>query len=517
MKWQLLGAVAFCLQVELVAMERKLELSVRQEQQETAVVPMGKQEIYNADAVKQALREEFNQRGFTNFPPGVIALIAGYNQNYAPFLPAMVMRQAFQIPSALYAKIDRVVPLPQNMLAISYKDSDLVKIFNRDTRKVVAEFSYGQKKGGHYVVATPDGRYIITAEPQGQNAKVWDVATYKQMSTYTCGKGQYIAAVMKNGYIVIGSWGKTVDEVKHVSFYDPIKGTIVRTITLPITYAVFNERSLDMNGMIRGASDRLTITVAEHMPNGNIVIGLNDGMVYIYDIKSQKFTAIKAHTKSITTLVFTGNDRIVAGATDGMVAVIHVPSAAIIKRFSSGSGSVASLAYLDNDAMSELFVGSESEGRNSAELVRSWDLIAEPTVQDKSFAGTKSIISLGDESFVVPIHKLVGDNFATAKELHVFTISPEAKKEVLKLASSELKQLQQLIAKLEEKAFTAHKNNVAIFLDEGTNKELAGLNASIRNSLISYYNIPVKVPKKDTDLDENDPMELGHAIACTIL
>lgn len=457
---------------------------------------------------EKSMKDAFGAAGYGHMPAPLLRLIGDYAKDWSSFFPAVMSRQLVQIPSPSHARIAQVIGLPDNKIAVSYTQTHLVKIIDLSTGKVVNErpdpynAPTQPPTSGSLLTATPDGRFIVIAHKQGigMSFVVWD--THEKSSKYLAlNNKEYVAASLPTGQLIVGN----VSAVEQIELWDP--ATESRTkITLPSQTKAVGAgagRAVTVGGELFG------VTAALFLPDGSLILGCNNGMLYrcrhIFKKDTQPIIeGFKAHQGKITALALADDFQVITGTEQSAISLVTF--------YSSGDAPskphqtvhrvqepVASLALCKNQLMTEVITGTKLDGRNSAETVRMWDFATNLPVL--SLPGSKQAVTLDGGRFAVPAHKEV-HKFASEKAVHILTFSADAARELQQLSSDSLQKLQSLIERLNKLSFAHHKNreDVDIIIEEPLFHELKEVPQAIRACLYSYYR-----------LCYGDPTDMGGA------
>jgi WD40 repeat protein len=154
----------------------------------------------------------------------------------------------------------------------------------------------GEKPNASSVCFSPDGTVIITADSNGIQAVLWDVASGRQIRTFPGGFG--IGSFSPDSRFLAIGMPATSGRV--VNIWDLHSNTVTMTLK----------------------GHEMTVTAAKFSPDGSALItGSSDKTVRVWDVKTgtQRF-ALLGHSRSVYDVAFSPDGRTIATVSaDGMV------------------------------------------------------------------------------------------------------------------------------------------------------------------------------------------------------
>jgi WD40 repeat protein len=187
-------------------------------------------------------------------------------------------------------------------VAARMNETATVKLWDASSGRLIHTF-----EGGMQAAFSPDGHSILTRDPQGQGASLWDIATGAVIRSFSFGEMVSLQTFSPDGRFVLGNTGTML------KLWDVATGSLVRR---------FDGKS--------------SIRAAIFSPDGNrILSGGSDGTIRIWETETgQLVRSFEQQQPNLTSVAFSRDGkRIVSGSGNSTIDV-WAPSGRLLAQLS---------------------------------------------------------------------------------------------------------------------------------------------------------------------------------------
>lgn len=269
-----------------------------------------------------------------------------FSIGYAQETPELVL------PIGHSAPITSVAFSPDDEYVVSASEDTTIRLWERKTGREIRSF-LGHQYSIYSIVFSPDGRYLISSHcagrgshlPTGNNIKIWEIKTGKQIFYISGQKGVYSVDISSDGkYILSGSYcvmnlwdsntGKELMSflghnhiVTSVSFSP--NGLYALSASYDKTIKLWNIHTGKEIRSFSTIGNKSPIWSASFSPDGKYVVaGISDKVIKLWAIHSEKeIKTFSGYTGIVYAIKFSPDGRYVAaGCSDNTVKVWEVSS-----------------------------------------------------------------------------------------------------------------------------------------------------------------------------------------------